>query len=470
MAWTKLDSDAVAPNQPLSAFVGDRLVNNVNHYAKQLGRLTTFAFPLTSNGGAQVKWSSFNDRRGMVVAVDVGQYATNFTFRILYKTTNAELGGTIYIRDIDRGYISVKAVPGSATITSIDVPYVTGGSRGVRGFHIGFESDVGETVLGTVEVFGAVENQVFCGPYGSPAQYPFTLATGSYTEMYHLMHLDAGVSNPAPSANSLLDYQVCGFKHNTSPNQPPHGVLVVWPNVEVYPPRLTTNTTGAAKSNAQIKELGRLELFSISVEMGMAYPDTRPAPDVYDQPTPITQTDNVINSAMPIFQPNAATMLSNDGFLGRVLPAGQEATFAFFVQTVDTVLTLNVSFRAVAYNEAQQAPNITFAVKDYKGDPVGNDVVQTNVAVPRVVGQSTVSAREGAAIYMNGVLAGNQQWGMRDAMPMEDVQTGAPIRFVWGPNQPGDINQAVRGNANVYYGTITATSDLYIYAFNCKVL
>jgi hypothetical protein len=69
------------------------------------------------------------------------------------------------------------------------------------------------------------------------------------------------------------------------------------------------------------------------------------------------------------------------------------------------------------------------------------------------------------------VLAGDQQWGMRDAMPMEDVQTGAPIRFVWGPNQPGDISQAVKeGNDGVYYGTITATSDLYIYAFNCKVL
>jgi len=174
---------------------------------------------------------------------------------------------------------------------------------------------------------------------------------------------------------------------------------------------------------------------------------------------------------MPLLQPNAATMLSNDGFLGRVLPAGEEATFAFFVQTVDTVLTLNVSFRAVAYNEAQQAPDITFGVRDYNGDTVGNDVVQTNVAVPRVVGQSTVAARESAATYMNGVLAGDQLWGMRDAMPMEDAQTGKPMRFVWGPNEPGDLNQAVRGGTEgVYYGTITATADLYIYAFNCKVL
>jgi hypothetical protein len=194
-------------------------------------------------------------------------------------------------------------------------------------------------------------------------------------------------------------------------------------------------------------------------------------PYVYQQPTPITQLNNFINSNMPLLQPNAATMLSNDGFLGRVLPAGEEATFAFFVQTVDTVLTLNVSFRAVAYNQEDVAPDITFGVRDYKGDVVGTDVVQSNVPVPRVSGQNTIDAREGTATYMNGVLAGDELWGMRDAMPMEDAQTGKPMRFVWGPNAPGDLIPARRdGTDTVYYGTITATADLYIYAFNCKVL
>jgi hypothetical protein len=323
---------------------------------------------------------------------------------------------------------------------------------------------------------GAVANQVFCDSTSPTVQFPFTTSAGSYTEMYHLLAFGGSGAGPAPLVNGLPLYQVCAFKHNTSPNRPPHGVLVVWPNVEVNPPLFTTSTTspgGGATADwtGTLYELGRLELFSISVEMQWPIDSRVVPPYVYQQPTPITQLNNFINSNMPLLQPNAATMLSNDGFLGRVLPAGEEATFAFFVQTVDTVLTLNVSFRAVAYNEAQQAPDITFGVRDYNGDTVGNDVVQTNVAVPRVVGQSTVAARESAATYMNGVLAGDQLWGMRDAMPMEDAQTGKPMRFVWGPNEPGDLNQAVRGGTEgVYYGTITATADLYIYAFNCKVL
>lgn len=471
MTWTKLDSDAVRPDQPLSAFVGKRLVDNANTYNKELTRFTSFAYPLTSAGAAQVKWASVFGRRGTVVTVDVGPLSDVFIFRLVYKTTNADIGGVIHIRDLDRGYIVSKGVPPSATLTMLEVPYVTGGVSGIRGFHIGFESDVGTEALGTVEVFGAVANQVFCGPFGSPAQYPFTTAAGSFTEMYHLMSLDAGSGNPAPSGNSLLDYQVCGFKHNTSPNQPPDGVLVVWPNVEVNPPLTTTNTTGSAKINATVYELGRLELFSISVEMQWNLDNNLVPPFVYQQPTPINRLNNYINGAMPVLQPNAATMLSTDGFLGCVLPAGEEATFAFFVQTVDTVLTLNVSFRAVAYNQADNAPNITFGVRDWKGDTVGTDVLQEDVPVPRVTGQSTVEPREGTATYMNGVLAGNAQWGMRDAMPVEDAQTGMPLRFVWGPNLPGDFTQATKESTEtVYYGTITATADLYIYAFNCKVL
>jgi hypothetical protein len=253
-------------------------------------------------------------------------------------------------------------------------------------------------------------------------------------------------------------------------------VLVVWPNVEVNPPLFTISTTSpgggsTASWTGYLYELGRLELFSISVEMQWSLDNNLVPPFVYQQPTPISRLNNYINGQMPALQPNAATMLSTDGFLGCVLPAGEEATFAFFVQTVDTVLTLNVSFRAVAYNQADNAPDITFGVRDWKGDTVGTDVLQRNVPVPRVTGQSTVDGRAGTATYMNGVLAGNAQWGMRDAMPVEDAQTGMPIRFVWGPNLPGAFTQATKDSTEtVYYGTITATADLYIYAFNCKVL
>jgi hypothetical protein len=76
----------------------------------------------------------------------------------------------------------------------------------------------------------------------------------------------------------------------------------------------------------------------------------------------------------------------------------------------------------------------------------------------------------GEAGFINGVLAGDELWGMRDAMAYRDVQAGLPVRFTWGPNVATEIAYGTPGSTDaVYYATITATADLYIYGFHCKV-
>jgi hypothetical protein len=468
MTWTKLDDDTVVLDQPLSGFVGKRLTTNTNSYIKELQRSATFAYPTTSAGAAKVKWASMFGRRGTVVTVDCGQDASTLVFKVFYRTTNAAIGGTLFVRDIDAGNTVTVAVPGSATPTTIEVPFLTYGVRGLRGFHISFQSNASVSAVGTVEVTGGVGNQVFCEPFGS--SYPFTLATGYY-EMYHFISFDPTAGNPAPAPNARLQYQVCAFKHNPNPDRPPHGVLVVWPNLEVSPPILTTNTTGAPKNNANIFELGRLELYSITVDMTWPSDSTNRPPYVYQQPTPINRINNYITSAMRNLQPDACTNLTSGGYLGCVLPAGEEATFAFFVQTSKSVQTLDVSFRAVAYNPSQDVPDITFSVRDYQGNPVNIDILRESVPVPRLTGQTTVEPQDGAAVFMNGVLAGDELWGMRDAMDLDNALAGFPIRFTWGPNVQNEIAQGSNGTTDaVYYGTITATADLYIYGFNCRVL
>lgn len=467
MQWVKLDDTTVVADQPLSAFVGKSLADNVNTYDKQLTRLATFAYPTTAEGAAKVKWASYNGRRGTIIVVDVGNNAITFVVKVFYKTTNAALGGKIYVQDIDTGWQVDSDVPGSASPTSIDIAVASSGLTGRRAFHISFESDVSESAVGTVEVVGGVGNQVFCEPFGS--NYPFTLATGYY-EMYHLLKFDPSAGNPAPAPDALLDYQVCAFRHNTNPNRPPHGVLVVWPEVETNPPILPTGTTGAPKNNANLYELGRLELFSITVETSWPALGSVRSPYVYQQPTSLSRINNQIDSAMANLQPNAATLLSTGGFLGCVLPAGEEATFAFFVQTNKSVQQLLVSFRAVAYNQTQDAPDITFGVRDYQGNTVDNDSTHPSMPVPRITSQTTVNPQRGTAMFMNGVLAGDELWGMRDAMNLQDAAKGLSVRFTWGPNVATQIAQGSNGTTDaVYYGTITATADLYIYGFNCKV-
>lgn len=473
MAWTKLDDDTVVTNQPLSAFIGKRLTDNVSNYNIALARLATFVYPTTSAGNAKVKWASAFERIGTVVTIDAGRFSNNFVFKVFYKTTNAAIGGTIYVRDLDSGVITSAVVPGSATPTSIEIPYLTTGVSGMRGFHIGFESDVGEQSVGSVILAGAVGNQVFCEPDG--AAFPFTTAAGSYTEMYHVLGITTSGANPAPLVRGLPAYQVCMFKHNFVAARPPDGVLVVWPEIEINPPIFGTSTTAPGSGptagwEGTLYELGRLELYSITVEMDWPANDRLLPPYAYQQPTPINRLNNSINSAMLALQPNAATNLTSDGYLGCVLPAGDELTFCFFIQTNDSVQQLLTTFRAVAYNQAQDAPDITFGVRDAQSNTVGTDITQESVPVPRITGQTTFQAQANASVALNGVLAGDELWGMRDAMPVQDAMMGFPIRFTWGPNEPGEIAWGKDATPDtVYYGTITATADLYIYGFNCKV-
>jgi hypothetical protein len=472
MAWTKLDDTTVVTDQPLSAFVGKRLTDNTNAYAAQLSRSATFTYPTTSVGAPKVKWAS-RGYRGTVLTVDVGINALFYNFRILCRTTNPAIGGTLIVQGIDDGTYVTKYVPGSASAVAVAIPftYATPAS-GLRGFFVGWSSELGESA-GSVTLAGAVGNQVFCEPNG--AAFPFTLATGSYTEMYHALGIASGGTTPAPAGDALRLYQVCAFKHNVNAARPPHGVLVVWPNIEANPPIFGTDTVapGAGPSagwTGTLYELGRLELYSITIEV-VANQTAELAPYPYQQPTPINSIANRINAGMTSLQPNAANNISSGGYLGCVLPAGEEATFAFFVQTNRSVQQLLVSFRAVAYNLTQQAPDITFGVRDYTGSTVGTDITHSNMPVPRIAGQTEWGVVDPSkAVFMNGVLAGDEKWGMRDAMDYRNAQAGLPVRFTWGPNVEGDIAWGSDGSTDgVYYGTITATADLYIYGFHCRV-
>ena len=475
MAWTKLDDDTVVTDQPLSAFVGKRLTDNTNAYAAQLSRSATFTYPTDSAGVPMVKWASTTLYRGTVLTVDVGINALFYNFRILCRTTNAAIGGTLIVQGIDDGTYVTKYFAGSATAVAVEIPftYATPAS-GLRGFFVGWRSDTG-TLVGSVNLAGAVGNQVFCEPTVPVAQFPFTLAAGSYTEMYHLLLISAANTLPAPAENARRTYQVCAFKHNLVADRPPEGVLVTYGDIETSPPILPTSTVvvGGGPSLGlvgNIYELGRLELYSITVEM-VANQAGELAPYPYQQPTPINSIANRINAGMTSLQPNAANNISSGGFLGCVLPAGEEATFAFFVQTFKSVQQLLVSFRAVAYTLNQPSPDITFGVRDYQGNAVGTDITHLSMPVPRLGPRTRTDIRvPGEAGFINGVLAGDELWGLRDSMTSRDVQLGLPVRFTWGPNVAGDIAQGSNGTTDaVYYGTISATADLYIYGFHCKV-
>lgn len=474
MGWFKLDDTLTVADEPLSAFLGYGLTRNVNAYPSALSRLSTFAYPTTAAGDAKVKWASYWQPRGTVVTVDVGINALDFVFKVFYRTTNAALGGKLYVRHMDSGAQVEVAVAGSGTPTTIEIPYTTTQPlSGLQGFMIGWKSDVSGSSVGTVDMVGSVGNQVFCEPAaGTP--FPFTYAAGTYAEMYHLLKIDPTITRPAPRGNALLNYQICAFKHNVNVDHPPEGVLLIWPQLEIQPAILPTDSSaggGAAKIPGNLYELGRIELYSISVEVARATDQGLQAPWAYQQATIINGLNNQVNASMMQLQPDAGTLLSSGGFLGCVLLAGEQATFAFFSQKKNTVLQLQVSMQCITFNADQStSPDITFGVRDYTGTTVGTDITYSEVAVPRFEALMTRTSSQTGMVAMNGVLAGDEKWGMRDGMTFNEAIKSTPVRFTWGPNQYGQFAWGQTGTADaVYYGTITATSDLYIFGFNCRV-
>lgn len=471
MAWRKIDDTTTVADQPLASYLGMRLTQNVNSYPGTLRRSATFAWPCDeTTGDPLVKWASYYGDRGTVITVDVGVNATAFTFLVNYQTTNALIGGKVRVRHIDSGAIAEVTAFGSATPTYIEVPYTTAQPlSGPQGFFISFVSELGASSVGSVEPVGAAGNQVFCEPaVGAP--FPFTLALGSYTEMYHLLKIDPTILRPAPRGNALLNYQIVAFKHNVNVDRPPHGVCVVWPMLEIDPPILPTSTvTGGTKFAADVWELGRLELFSVTVTVDAAVDYGLLPPTSYAQATPFTAVASTENTAMMALQPNAGSLMSSGGFLGKVLLAGETATFGFYFQTSDTEAAINVSFQCVSYNADQDTnPDITCEIRDYTGGTVAS-LVRQDVNVPRINGQPTRTSDPDSMVAMNGVLAGDGLWGMRDCMPMSDVMKGAPVRFTIGPITYNKYAVPPSTDA-MYYGVISATSDLYIYGFNARVV
>ena len=467
MGWFKLDDTLTVADQPLSAFLGYGLTRNVNSYPSELRRFVTFGYPTTPDGKAKVMWASYWQPRGTIFTVDCGINATDFVFNVFYRTESESLGGKLYVRHADSGSQVEVACSATLTPTSIEIPYTTTQPlSGLQVFFVGFKSEVGEESIGAVELVGATGNQVFADPAtGNP--FPYTLATG-YHEMWHLLKIDPTTTRPAPSARSLLNYQINAFQHNVNPERPPHGVLLIWPEIEMQPAILPTNITpvGGTKMTANIFELGRLHLYSISVEVERATDQGLQQPYAYQQATAINALNNQINASMMQLQPDAGSLMSTDGFLGCVLPAGQEATFAFLVQNKQVVLTLNVSFECITYNGDQDTnPDITFGVRAGDTSVIGTDITYTGVSVPRFSAQPTRNSTDTSMVAMNGVLAGDSKWGMRDSMTLSEADKATPVRFTWGPNVEGDFDSGV-----VYYGTISATTDLYIFGFNCRVL
>jgi hypothetical protein len=185
-------------------------------------------------------------------------------------------------------------------------------------------------------------------------------------------------------------------------------------------------------------------------------------PNAYDQTTALGSIAQAPSNFLTPIMPSLSNIVSTPGLFGRVLRAGDPLQFTFAVQnTAD--FGVQVNFRAFSINIAQpnfDTPDFTFDVLDSTGTPIGSQVLLEKQSVPRFVPQTAYGASGGSLVCANGVSSVADEWGMRDAMPVVEVMRPTPIAMRYPTTTFDKL-----ATGGIYTGQITATSDLYIFAF-----
>lgn len=464
MAWKKLDDELTDPNQqePLSAFLVRGLTRNVNSYSTALTRGGAFAF---DNQTLAMQWASYDQPTGFVFTVDVGIAATQVEFDITGNTLTNDSGGTLVIRHLDSStqIFTPVAADGTLQLRTVSFDFVSP-LTGLQGFFIGWQSDVGPD-LGFVRVRGGVENQIFVDAFAGPTGWPFPVGVGLGIETHLLLRI-APVTNSGnvqPSGDARRDYQICYFR-NTSGGLP-DGICVIWPELDQTPAVLPTAYSPSAQILSNVYELGTFQLWSVAATTTEVQVGNAGLPNAYDQTTALSSIAQAPSNFLTPVMPSLSNILPSPGRFGLILRAGDPLQFTFAVQN-KADYGVQVNFRAFSINLSQtnfDTPDFTFDVLDSSGSPIGTQVVLLKQSVPRFVPQTAYGASGGSLVCANGVYGNADEWGMRDAMPVVEVMRPTPIAMRY----PSTTFEAltVGGVGTNYTGQITATSDLYIFAF-----
>ena len=464
MAWKKLDDELTDPTQqePLSAFLVRGLTRNVNDYSTALTRGGAFAF---DNQTLAMQWASYDQPTGFVFTVDVGIAATQVQFDIVGNTLTNDSGGTLVVRHLDSSTQRFTPIAGddSLQLRTVSFDFVTP-TRGLQGFFIGWQSDVGPD-LGWVRLRGGVENQVFCDEGTGGTHWPFPVGAGLGIETHLLLRVDpvTNAGNVQPSGDARRDYQICYFRHFFGN---PEGTFVIWPELDQTPAVLPTRYDSGLQVLGHVFELGTFQLWSVSATTTEVQVGNAGLPNAYDQTTALSSIARAPSNFLTPVMPSLSNIVSTPGLFGRVLRAGDPLQFTFAVQNKQGY-GVQVNFRAFSINLTQtnfDTPDFTFDVLDSTGNPIGTQVLLSKQLVPRFVPQTAYGASGGSLVCANGVSSVADEWGMRDAMPVVEVMRPTPIAMRWQSTAAFEA-LTVGGVGTTYTGQITATSDLYIFAF-----
>jgi hypothetical protein len=237
---------------------------------------------------------------------------------------------------------------------------------------------------------------------------------------------------------------------------------VIWPELDQTPAVLPTRYDAGLQVLGHVFELGCFQLWSVSATTTEVQVGNAGLPNAYDQTTALGSIAQAPSNFLTPVMPSLSNIVSTPGLFGRVLRAGDRLEFTFAVQN-GADFGVQVNFRAFSINIAQpnfDTPTFYFDVLDSTGNPIGTQVLLEKQSVPRFVPQTAYGASSSSLVCANGVSSNADEWGMRDAMPVVEVMRPTPIAMRYPTTTFDKL-----ATGGIYTGQITATSDLYIFAF-----
>jgi hypothetical protein len=457
MAWSKLDEDRAAGNEPWSAFLLKGLTDNVNAYADELAP----GFAAVWSYQNPPKWASMADFTGTTVVFNCGLRATEVQLTGLMDH-HATLSGYVRVLHPSTGTYSDATIAGGDATFTVTVSFATPIS-GPQEFQVLYKSSVAEESLGDFHCFTAIGNQV------AVRNGTLNVAASAGRQFWALVLTSSNVDAGQPIApGGFHQYQIGRVNPTTTSGGGQHadGYLITWPDVETNPPILRTTSTFVQQApnyvEGDIFELSWISLLGVGFKVTANAASEVPMVYAHD----LAQSVAGLPRSQRLFAGNsliqvAACAAKNEGFLGCIIRSG-DPLLKFYAADENGTANLTLRFRALLYAPTFTPPTCTISVVEVTPGPTFNPLLSFDLGIPAIPlmrPRSSFEQRGFCTLAINGVNFGADEWGMADASFGGDL-TSAPI-----------IEQTLRfpvsrvATGAIYAIQVEFTSEVYVASF-----
>lgn len=422
MAWSKLDEDRAAADEPWSAFLLKGLTDNANAYAGQLAP----GFAATWSYQHPPKWASLLSFAGTTVVFNCGREATAASF-LLNFDHHPTLTGYVQVTHPATGASVLEEIPGgtAALSLSLNLPNAVSGPQE---FQVLYKSSVAEESIGNFNCYTAIGNQI------AVRNGSLNVAANAGRQFWAVELTGSNVDTGAPMPpGGFHTYQVGRVNPTTTSGGGQHadGYLITWPDVETNPPILRTTSTFVQQApnyvEGAIFELSWISLLGVAFKVTANQATTVPMVYAHD----LAQSVGVLPRSQRLFAGNsliqvAACASKDAGFLGCIVGPGAPMIHLYSADENGTA-SLMFRMRFMRFNNLLAVLTGTLSVAEVLPGPIFNPLITYDLgslSPPAVRGRQTVAQVGFCTTAVNGLNLGSEQWGMADAAFPLDLSNG----------------------------------------------